>query len=98
MGRLKNVCPHIIDMDMVKDEAGRPALQYQFAFETEVGTFDWVCKRCGSRVSENTIQVVRRRLERALEHNFGGTAKGLLEAQDKTTKLIEKVNRLGGAP
>ena len=84
-------------MDLVKDDTGRPALYYQPAFETFVGTLDWVCMRCGLQVSENAVQIMRRRLERSLEHDFSGTLKSLLESEGKTTKLIEKINRLGGA-
>ena len=98
MGRLRNVCPHLIELDLVIDDAGNPGLKYGPAFETEVGTLAWRCVRCGLQVSENTVQAMRRRVEQAVEHNFSGTAKGLLEDQKKATKLIEKINRLGGAP
>ena len=98
MGRLRNVCPHLVELDLVNNDAGNPALHYLFAFETQPGTLVWCCMRCGLQVSENAVQVMRRRLERSVGHDFSGTVKGLLEAQEKTTKLIEKVNRLGGAP
>ena len=98
VGRLRNVCPHLVELELVKNDAGRPALHYLFAFETEPATLAWCCMRCGLQVSENAVQVLRRSLERSLGHDFSGTTKSLLEAQGKTTKLIEKVNRLGGAP
>ena len=98
MGRLRNVCPHLLDMDFAIDDAGNSGLHYKSAFETEFGTLGWRCMRCGLQVSENAVHAIRRRLEQSLQHNFIGAAKGLLEAQEKTTKLIEKVNRLGGVP
>ena len=54
--------------------------------------------RCGLRVSENTVQIMQMRLKRALDHDFSGTVEGLLEDQGTASKLIEKINRLGGAP
>ena len=98
LGRLRNVCTHIIDMDLVEDDAGKPALYHQSAFETYAGTLDWFCMRCGLRVSENAVQMTLRHLERSFQRDPNGTLKRLVEDQNKATKLIEKLNRLGGAP
>jgi len=97
-GRLKNACPHILDMDLVDDDAGKPALWHQLAFESPFGTLDWICMRCGLRVPETFVQLARRNLERSFQSDPNGTLKRLMEAQDKTSKLIRKLNRLGGAP
>lgn len=98
IGRLQNVCPHTIDMDLVKDDAGNPALSHQSAFETRFGTFDWRCMRCGLQLSKHAVEIGLRRLGRAFEHDPLGTAKAVAQADAKADKLIAKINRLGGAP
>ena len=98
LGRLRNVCPHIIDLQPADVADGKPALYYQLAFETHFGTFDYFCMRCRLQVSEYGVQVIQRQLERAFECDPVGTLKGLFESQGKATKLIEKINRLGGVP
>ena len=45
MGRLRNVCPHLVELDLVNSDAGNPALHYLFAFETQPGTLVWCCMR-----------------------------------------------------
>ena len=98
LGRLRSVCPHIIDVDVVRDGVGNSALQIHPAFETHFGTFDYTCMRCGLRVSENATQVHMRYLERSYRRDPIGTRDRLLENTKKATKLIGKLNRLGGAP
>ncbi|MDE0653911.1 MAG: hypothetical protein OXI26_09685 [bacterium] len=88
----------MIDIDVVADDPRRPALRYQPAFETFAGTLDWSCMRCGLRVSENVVRVFMGRLEGAFERDPTGTLKRLLEDQNEATRLIEKINRLGGPP
>ena len=84
-------------MDMVEDDAGRPALYCKPAFEPHFGTFDWRCMRCGLRVSQNAVEINLQRFQRAFQRDPSGTLKALLENDAKATKLIEKINRLGGA-
>ena len=98
VGKARNVCPHIIDLDLVQDDAGKSELHVQPAFETRFGTLDYTCMRCGLRVSEHATQVHMRQLQRSFHRDPTGTMTRLAEDQAKTTKLIEKVNRLGGAP
>ena len=98
LGKIRNVCPHIIEMDLVQDGADGFALHFQPAFETRVGTLDYTCMRCGLRVSEHATEVFGRRLERSFQSDPSGTITRLHEDQVKTTKLIEKLNRRGGTP
>ena len=92
------MCPHVIDLDLVEDDAGKPALYHQSAFETYAGTPDWFCMRCGLRVSKTAVQMTLRQLERSFQRDPNSTLKRLVEDQDKAIRLIEKLNRLGGAP
>ena len=98
LGNIRNVCPHILEMDLVENDVGGLALHFQPAFETHVGTLDYTCMRCRLRVSEHATEMFSRRLERSFHSDPAGTMNQLLEDQAKTSKLIEKLNRLGGAP
>ncbi len=98
LGRLRNVCTHIIDLDLVQDDDGKLALHIHPAFETHFGTLHYTCMRCGLRVSQYATQVHMRHLERSYQRDPKGTLDRLTEDQTKATKLIEKLNRLGGAP
>ena len=57
LGRLQDVCPHIVAMDPTPHEEGKTGFAVHSTFETFVGTLDYVCMLCGSRRSEHAVQV-----------------------------------------
>ena len=88
LGRLRNVCPHVIDMGSY----------WQPAFETHFGTPLYTCIRCGHRVSAYAVELIQQRLELAFERDPVGTGQRLFQDHEKASKLIEKINRRGGPP
>ena len=98
LGQLQNVCPHIVAMDPTQDEAGKTAFAVQYAFETYVGTLDYVCMFCGSRRSEHAVQVFHDHMSRAFHNDPNGTLADIVKAKREADKLVQRLNRLGGAP
>lgn len=97
-GKLRNACPHVVDIDPCRDENGNPALSVQYAFETHFGTLSYFCMYCGLEVSKYATDIYRQRLERDFAVDPSGTMKCLLKQQKKSAKLGQKLNRIGGPP
>ena len=98
LGQLQSVCPHILKMDPAKDEMGNTAMAVQYAFETPVGTLDYFCMFCGVRRSEYAVQVLEEQLRRAFHRDPHNTLATVVKDKKQANKLIQKINRLGGAP
>ena len=98
LGQIRNVCPHIYTLNRTSDDAGNPAVAVQYAFETFFGTVNYFCMMCGSTWSRHRIDLFQDELMTAIQHDFSGTTRDILERSKQTDKLIRKLNRLGGAP
>ena len=98
LGQLQNACPHILKMDPTQDEMGNTAMAVQYAFETHVGTLDYFCMFCGVRRSEYAIQVLEEQMMRAFHRDPNNTLATIVKDKKQANKLIQKINRLGGAP
>ena len=97
-GKLQAVCTHILDVEPIEDENGRPAVHIHFAFETFYGTFSYFCTRCGAEFTERTATYYRTHMTRAAASDFAGTVKNLMRRQRKEQKLARRLTRLGGLP
>ena len=98
LGQLQNVCPHIVAMDPAQAEPGHTAMEVKYAFETYVGTLDYVCMFCGARWSEHAVQVFHDRMGRAFHSDPNGTLADIVKSKREADKLVRRLNRLGGAP
>ena len=98
LGRLQDVCPHIVAMDPTQHEEGKTGFAVHYAFETFVGTLDYVCMLCGSCRSEHAVQVHNDRMSRAFHNDPHGTMENIVQDKRKASKLLRRLNRLGGAP
>lgn len=98
VGRLRNVCPHILSMEPTQDEAGNAAMTVQYAFETPVGTLDYFCMYCNEQRSAHAVQVLEKQMKRALLRDPNKTLTTIVKDKKQANKLIKKINRLGGAP
>ncbi len=98
LGQLQSVCPHIVAMDPAQAEPGHTAMEVKYAFETYVGTLDYFCMFCRARWSEHATQVYHERMSRAFHRDPNGTLATIVKDKKQADKLIQKINRLGGAP
>lgn len=98
LGQVQSVCPHIVGMDPAQAEPGHTAMKVDYAFETFVGTLDYFCMFCRARWSEHAMQVYHERMSRTFYRDPNGTLTALLKDKKQADKLIQKLNRLGGAP
>ena len=98
LGQLQNVCPHIVAVDPAQAEPGHRTMEVKYAFETHFGSFDYVCMFCGARRSEHAVQVFHDRMGRAFHRDPDGTLSDIVKAKREADKLIQRLNRLGGAP
>lgn len=98
LGRLHNVCPHIVSMDPVRDEAGKTVFAVQYAFETPFGSLDYFCMFCNARRSRHAVEVYHEQMMRAFNRDPDGTVATIVKDREQADKLVQKLNRLGGAP
>ncbi len=97
-GELRNVCPHIHDLRPTADENGESALAARWAFETFVGTLSYYCMICGSEWSQHSVDMYCDGVMDSFARDIKGTGLLLLEQRKNASKLVQKLNRLGGLP
>jgi len=97
-GKLRNVCPHIHDLRPTADEHGDPALEVRWAFETFLGTLSYYCMICGSEWSQYSVDMYCDDVMGSLARDIKGTGHRLLEQRKNASRLVQKLDRLGGLP
>lgn len=97
-GKLRNDCPHIIEIEPHSDENGRPGVAIRYAFESPFGTTSYICMLCGLQISSNATDAYSRQLQNSFAADPRGTLEILARMQKRSSKLSRKLNRLGGPP